>query len=103
MREGRRTEEPGVEHGRTSSSAGPVDRDPQLKTRAPRCPYAHNISMKKRTIVAIKLPIKPAAANMVAGDLATPLSPSVFDGGSLDRFLASNRAVVPRELSRSRL
>ena len=26
MREGRRTEEPGVEHGLTSSSAGPVDR-----------------------------------------------------------------------------
>ena len=33
---------------------------------------------------------------MVAGDLATPLSPTVFDGGSLDRFLASNRAVVPQ-------
>ena len=46
MREGRRTEEPGVEHCRTSSGAGPVDRDPQLKTRAPRCLYARNTSMK---------------------------------------------------------
>lgn len=87
MREGRRTEEPGVEHGRTSSSAGPVDRDPQLKTRAPRCPYAHNMSMEKRTIVAIKLPAKPAAANMVVGDLATPLPPSVSDGESLGQIL----------------
>ena len=47
MREGRRTEESGVEHCRTSSSAGPVDRDPQLKARAPRCPCAHNMSMKR--------------------------------------------------------
>ena len=76
---------------------------PQLKMQAPRCPCAHNMSMEKRNIVAIKLPVKPAAANMVADNLATPLPPNVFDGGSLDRFLASNRAVVPRELSRSRI